>query len=142
MTQSLLFDRPERRAGRRRVAERWPPPEYELPDTIEEIERGRPAGRSPPPEAAPAVRGSDTSEAAAEAVAPRTGKLRELVLYYIRRQGPRGATDPEIAEGLGMLSDTARARRCELRDRGLIVDSGERRDTPRGRSAVVWVARD
>lgn len=65
--------------------------------------------------------------------------LRATVLAFIRDRGQAGATDPEIAAGLGMQSDTARARRCELRDLGMIRDSGLRRPTPSGRPSTVWV---
>jgi len=83
-----------------------------------------------------------TSCEAAAAIAPVAGNLRRLVLEFIAGQGDQGATDHEVAAGLGMLSDTARARRCELVDAGYLVASGQRRRTPSGRSATVWVARD
>lgn len=88
----------------------------------------------------PAQLHSSTSRQAASAIAPHTGKLAGQVLDYIRGCGERGATDPEIAAGLQMLSDTARARRCELTDRGLVRDSGRKRPTAHGRAAAVWVA--
>ena len=47
-------------------------------------------------------------------------KLQELVWRFIANRGDWGATDEEIAVGLNLRSDTARARRCELRDGGLI----------------------
>ena len=145
MTQrTLLFDRPEKAARPGAIPPTWPPAEYRLPDTLEGIERGRQTDRPPPakPPAAPFVRGSDTSEAAARDIGPKLGRLQTLVLQYIRQQGRRGATDPEIAEALELLSDTARARRTELRDRGLIRDAGDRRPTPRGKPATVWIALD
>jgi hypothetical protein len=76
--------------------------------------------------------GSETSRAAAQRIKPLTGALRKEVLRFIAERGDAGATDHEIAAGLGMLSDTARARRCELRDLGLVRDSGERRLSPSG----------
>ena len=72
-------------------------------------------------------------------LAPSANRLQERVFEFIRRRGQFGAIDEEIAEGLEMLSDTARARRCELRDEGRIEDSGRHRPTRRGRAAVVWV---
>lgn len=51
-----------------------------------------------------------------------------------------GATDHEIADGLGMLESTSRARRVELARAGLVSEPGYRRPTPSGRAAVVWVA--
>jgi len=61
---------------------------------------------------APYVAGSDTSESAAESIEPVAGSLRARVLAFIR----------------------------ELRQSGLILDSGLRRKTRSGRSAVVWLA--
>ena len=92
------------------------------------------------PVTAPYVPSSATSAAAAVAIAPCTGRLQTMVLDFIRGRGQRGATDGEVAASLGMLSDTTRARRVELRDRGKVVDSGRRRPTASGRSATVWLA--
>ena len=63
---------------------------------------------------------------------------RQRVLEYLAGRGHAGATDHEIAAGLGMLPDTARARRVELRDAGLVRDSGQRRPSPTGHAATVW----
>jgi hypothetical protein len=80
--------------------------------------------------------GGPTSAAAAETIKPHSGRLRTLVYELVENRG--GCTDQEIASALGLLSDTARARRCELRDEGYLADGGERRPTSRGRAAVVW----
>jgi len=99
----------------------------------------------PPPSkpvTAPYIPGSDTSRLAAEAVTPKAGRLQRLVYDFIRECGVWGATDPEIAAALAMQPDTARARRCELRDGGYIGDSGDRRLSPAGRAATVWVTTD
>lgn len=140
-TPLLFVDRLERRTARHATTP-WPPAEYQLPDTVEEIERGRPDRRESQaaPPAAAYARTSDTSREAAEGIASRAGKLKTLVLDFIRRQGRWGATDQEVAEGLNMLPDTSRARRVECRDYGLVVNSGRRRPTPTGRQATVWVA--
>jgi hypothetical protein len=86
------------------------------------------------------VRGSETSKAAAEAVDVHAGLMRNQVLAFIRARGDEGATDQEVSLALDMDSDTARARRCELRDSGLVRDNGRRRPTASGRRAVAWVA--
>jgi hypothetical protein len=88
---------------------------------------------------APFDRGSDTSAAAAKSIEPNAGTLRRIVYDAIVAGGPTGYTDAELQDSLGMRAQTQTARRVELRDRGLIVDSGFRRPTPRGRDAVVWV---
>jgi len=93
-----------------------------------------PAPRDPPHS------GAETSKAAAETVKPCAGKLRELVLWFIARRGPDGATDHELSAGLGMHPDTARARRVELRDTGDVCDSGKKRPAPSGCAATVWIA--
>ncbi|HUT13527.1 MAG TPA: hypothetical protein VMY42_23770 [Thermoguttaceae bacterium] len=64
---------------------------------------------------------------------------RERVLAFLIDRGPDGATDHEIAEALHILSDSARARRVELRDSRLVVDSGKRRPSPSRHGATVWV---
>jgi len=78
----------------------------------------------------------ETSREAAESIAPRTSRLAERVLTYIR--GANGATCFEIEEGLEMAHQTASARVWELRKAGRIRDSGVRRKTGSGRRAVVW----
>jgi hypothetical protein len=101
-----------------------------------------PAPRPPAEPHAPYVAGSETSKQAAAAIGPRLSELQRQVLHYVRGQGERGATDEEIQLVTGMRPDTARARRCELRDKGLLIDSGKRRSTTSGRAAVVWVVKD
>jgi len=83
---------------------------------------------------------NDTRSAAAIAIMPALGKLGARVEAFIRNRGPHGASDEEVSEALNMKLDTARARRVELRDAGLVVDTGVRRATHTGRRAVCWVA--
>ena len=87
----------------------------------------------------------DTETAAAVSVADHTGKIRTAVLGLLREH-PGGLTDDE---GGGLLTSrgfraadrlTFGRRRQELALLGLVVDSGRRRPTPRGRSAIVWTA--
>jgi predicted ArsR family transcriptional regulator len=85
---------------------------------------------------APSVRGSATSAAAADSLAPQTlNRLHRLVLEYLREHGP--ATDEEIAAGLAMNPSTARPRRIELVRRGMVVEAGVRK-TASGRHATAW----
>ena len=88
----------------------------------------------------PAIPGSDTSEAAAEAIRPTVKGLRAAVFACIIGRGPVGATDAEIQAALELPSDTERPRRRELVRLGMVRDSGQRRPTPSGRLAVVWSA--
>lgn len=79
----------------------------------------------------------DTEEEAAVCVLPRSGTQRRHVLDAIHNSS--GLTDMEIAEELGMVSDSARARRNELMNGGWIQDSGNRRGSGHGGQAIVWV---
>jgi hypothetical protein len=82
----------------------------------------------------------DTRRAAHDAISPdHLGRQLQEVLVYLRQRGRQGATDAEISRNLKIRGDSSRARRCELRDAGHVVDSGERRNTDAGRSAVVWI---
>jgi hypothetical protein len=84
--------------------------------------------------------GGETSRAAAAAIRPDAGRLRQLVLQAIVERGTIGATDEEIQNALGLPGNTQRPRRRELEQVGLIRDSGQRRPTSSGRRAIVWVA--
>ena len=86
---------------------------------------------------APSVRGSITSAAAADAMDAKTlTRLHRLVLDFLRAR-PDGATDEEIASGLGLNPSTERPRRIELARRGLVVEAGTRK-TASKRTATVW----
>ena len=78
-----------------------------------------------------------TSFDAALDIEPARETLRDRVMRHIATTG--GATDIEIAEALGLAENTARPRRYELEKNGSIIDSGERRRTPSGRAAIVWM---
>jgi hypothetical protein len=61
------------------------------------------------------------------------------VLDFIRSRGARGATDDEIEVVLGMRHQTASARRRGLVLKLYVSDSGAKRPTRSGSSAIVWV---
>lgn len=90
---------------------------------------------------APRVRGSQTSTDAAESIAPAVGTLQARVYEFLKSKADRGATDEEMQLGLDMSPSTQRPRRVELVRKGLVIDSGEKRETKSGRSAVVWKVR-
>lgn len=54
---------------------------------------------------------------------------------------PRGVTADELELRLGLKSSTVSARLKYMRDKGMIVDSGELRPTRAGRPARVYVRR-
>lgn len=85
--------------------------------------------------------GTDTEIAAAERIAPVSGKQRQAVFAAFEKAGSAGLTDYE-AHALARCSypHVAATRRSELMRLGFpIVDSNQRRQTPSGRLAVVWV---
>jgi hypothetical protein len=79
----------------------------------------------------------ETSEAAAAAMAPRAGTIRERVLSALR-ENP--GTADEIAERIGEHFLSCRPRCSELAAKFLIADSGIRRPNVGGKSAIVWQA--
>lgn len=89
------------------------------------------------PARAPSVSGSVTSARAADGIGPRLNDLQRSVVAYLRQAGEHGATDEEIATGLGMNPSTERPRRIELVRRGLVVEAGTRK-TKSGRFATAW----
>lgn len=80
----------------------------------------------------------ETSAEAAAAVAPRASALRARCLAEVAA-APRGLTGNELAERLGWDICSVRPRLTELDRLGKIRNSGERRKTPSGCSAIVWV---
>lgn len=66
-----------------------------------------------------------------------TAKVYALLLSVL----PDGLTDVEISVRLPQYQlNSLNKRRGELRDQGLVVDSGVRRLTPAGARAIVWLA--
>lgn len=93
-----------------------------------------------PREPRPAANWSRTSRAAAHAIRESAPNLRARVLEFIAARGPQGATNDEIAAGLGMLLQSVCARANELWARKQIRDSGRTRLSRTGRPAKVWEA--
>lgn len=90
----------------------------------------------------PAVGRTDTSAAAAMAVAPITGRVQRLVWGAINQAGFVGMTTNELAETLQMDRSTVQPRTSELRRLGRIKDSGQRRFNSNRKRAIVWVAQE
>ena len=86
--------------------------------------------------------GRDTSLEAAKKVKPLVGGKAAQVLDCLRKAGDRGLTDREIQRALVMPVSTEVPRRRELVLKGLVKDSGQRRRTPTGYKATVWVIVD
>jgi hypothetical protein len=87
---------------------------------------------------APGHRGVETSIEAAEAVAPKCGRLQRLALKAITDRGAFGATTDELAELLQQDRGSIQPRTSELRRMGVIADSNQRRRNVTGIRAIVW----
>ena len=89
---------------------------------------------------APGHRHVETSMAAADDLAPKLGRLQRMAETAIRDAGIPGLTADELAAKLGMDRWSIQPRTSELRRKGLIRDSGQRRRNATGKMAIVWVA--
>lgn len=90
---------------------------------------------------APGHRNVDTSIAAANALAPKLGRLQRMAETAIRDAGLYGLTADELAAQLGMDRWSIQPRTTELKCKGLIRDSGLRRPNGTGKQAIVWIAK-
>jgi DNA-binding MarR family transcriptional regulator len=90
---------------------------------------------------APGHRNIDTSIAAANALAPKLGRLQRMAEAAIRDAGAYGLTADELAERLDMDRYSIQPRTSELKRKGLIRDSGWRRPNSTGKQAIVWIAK-
>ncbi|TPG56371.1 hypothetical protein [Sphingomonas glacialis] len=88
----------------------------------------------------PGHRGVDTSISAARSIDIATSHLQRIALRAIRAAGARGLTTHELADIVRIHRDALQPRTTELRQRGLIRDSGGRRQNVTGKNAIVWVA--
>ena len=81
---------------------------------------------------------SDTSKAAAIGIKESVSDLQMRVLRMLAGLGEKGATDHQLVKYLNRIKDTVAPRRRELYLKGLVEDSGLRRETPSGKKATVW----
>ena len=88
----------------------------------------------------PFAQGSDTSAEAADSMKDHADRLRREVYNNISLSIMDGRTCDEVEDAMSERHQTISARINELRDGGLIVDSGFRRKTRSKRKAVVYVA--
>jgi hypothetical protein len=85
----------------------------------------------------------DTSREAAQAIVKKLTQIQEEVLAYALKRGALGFTDEQLTQAFyAQGRSTFRTRRAELAARGLIVDSGQRRNYGSGRRHTVWVHAD
>ncbi|UPJ78592.1 hypothetical protein IVB16_27475 [Bradyrhizobium sp. 183] len=89
----------------------------------------------------PGSKGSDTSRAAAEAIAPLASNWRGKLAKFYADKHPRGFTADEAAKEIGATPFMIRPRVTELSAAGLIEKTGERRrNESSSLSAAVWRA--
>ena len=78
---------------------------------------------------------TDTSRSAFNKQKPKLLTKRERVFEFLKTQA---STNYEIAEELEMTLSSVCARCRELQILDLVEDSGKRRETPYGKTAIVW----
>lgn len=88
---------------------------------------------------APGHRNVETSIGAADAIAPKLGRLQRMAQAAIRDAGVKGLTANELAASLKMDRYSIQPRTSELRRKGLIKDSRQRRPNGTGKLAIVWI---
>jgi len=86
----------------------------------------------------PGHRGVDTSIAAAADIAPKLGRLQAAAQCAIAAAGAAGLTADELAENLDVDRYTIQPRTSELKVKGIIADSRQRRLNASGKRAIVW----
>lgn len=85
----------------------------------------------------PGAQDRDTSQAAADQIAPTAPQLRAQALEVVERSN--GLTADEVAGRLGLSILSIRPRLTELAHLGKVRDGGGRRTDQSGRKAIVWV---
>ena len=78
---------------------------------------------------------TDTSKSAFNKQKPKLLTKRERVFEFLKTQA---STNYEIAEELEMTLSSVCARCREVQILDLVEDSGKRRETPYGKTAIVW----
>ena len=91
----------------------------------------------------PRARRSDpeTSRLAAESMAPAAEIHCQRILQYLRRIGTINATKDEVGQAVGLDDVQAARRLSDLKDAGLVEDSGERRPSKSGHPCIAWRAK-
>lgn len=78
----------------------------------------------------------DTSKAAAASIENSAQRHKEIVLTTLKVIGP--LSSEQIASVTGLEHAQTWRRVSDLKNAGLIIDSGERRKNRSGRDAAVW----
>jgi len=93
----------------------------------------------PLPDTAAYAPGNQASKEAARKIKVKLTGIRGRVFTYIKSCGQNGATGSEVADVLNLLPYTAKPRCSELRDAGMIRDSGRMRENKNGGKETVWI---
>jgi predicted transcriptional regulator len=80
------------------------------------------------------------SNVAGARIKPRVTTLKDKVLTVLRRY-PSGLTADEVAEFCGASMLAIRPRVSELKNDGMIEDTGKRRKNESGHIATIWRVR-
>ena len=112
-----------------------------------ELRASRDGGYSAPGAIYPYTSGfkgsAETGREAAEAINKKLGRLQRRVFDAVKARGANGLTPEEAADLLAVDRVSVQPRFSELKAKGLIADSGKRRENPSSRKrAVVWVIRE
>jgi len=78
---------------------------------------------------------TETSQAALATIKPKIKTKRELVFLLLKTQS---LTNYQISDELEMPLSSVCGRVHELQELNLVKDSGLRRKTPYGKTAIVW----
>lgn len=89
---------------------------------------------------APGDRNVETSIAAADAIAPKLGRLQRMVVGAITAAGAHGVTADELSARLAMDRWPIQPRTSDLKRMGMLRDSGQGRPNCTGKCAIVWTA--
>ena len=79
----------------------------------------------------------ETSKQAAKSIFDSITDKQNRVLEFLDQAGDRGLTDEELSDLWGTSGSTARTRRAELAERGMVQADG-RRPVRSGNEAKVW----
>lgn len=80
-----------------------------------------------------------TSKDAAESIYPDLPQIQAQVFTLINKAEYYGLTDEELSAQWGTTGSTARSRRSELAEKGLVVPSDLTRTLRSGRKGQVWM---
>ena len=86
----------------------------------------------------PGYKENTTSKDVAMSIKENANSIRRKVLFVLKNKGTYGATTDEVASLLNITILSVRPRFSELRKKGLIEDSTERRMNESKHKAIVW----